>query len=113
MSIYVIGDLHLSFSADKPMDIFGYNWEKHADKIKESWLENVTEYDTVILPGDFSWATYLSETYKDFEFILDLSEQVLIKKINLLVEFIENMNYNLNSELLLDRFVIEMSGIDD
>lgn len=51
--------------------------------------------------------------YKDFEFILDLSEQVLIKKINLLVEFIENMNYNLNSELLLDRFVIEMSGIDD
>ena len=51
--------------------------------------------------------------YKDFNFVLELDEQVLIKKINLIVEFIENMNYNLNSELLLDRFVIEMSGIND
>ena len=36
MSIYVIGDLHLSFSVDKPMDIFGNNWENHAEKIKNN-----------------------------------------------------------------------------
>ena len=49
MSIYVIGDLHLSFSENKPMDIFGYNWENHAEKIKNSWIQNVKDEDTVIL----------------------------------------------------------------
>ena len=45
MSVYVIGDLHLSFGADKPMDIFGDNWENHAEKIKQNWLEKVKEDD--------------------------------------------------------------------
>ena len=67
--IYVIEDLHLSFSTDKPMDIFGENWENHAEKIKENWLSKVNNDDTVILPGDFSWATYLEETFEDFSFL--------------------------------------------
>ena len=80
MSIYVIGDLHLSFETDKPMDIFGNNWFNHAEKIKENWIKKVTENDTVIIPGDFSWATYLEETYKDFEFLNSLpGKKVLLK----------------------------------
>lgn len=51
--------------------------------------------------------------FSDFEFILNNNEDVLIKKINLLVEFVENLNYNLNSELMLDRFVLEMGGINE
>lgn len=82
MSIYVIGDLHLSFSADKPMDIFGMNWENHADKIKDNWISKVKEDDTVILPGDFSWATYLEETYKDFEFLNSLPGKKILSKGN-------------------------------
>ena len=82
MSIYVIGDLHLSFSADKPMDIFGMNWENHAEKIRENWISKVKEEDTVILPGDFSWATYLEETYKDFEFLNSLPGKKIISKGN-------------------------------
>ena len=66
MSIYIIGDLHLSFGTDKPMDIFGDNWENHSEKIKENWIKKVNKDDTVILPGDFSWSTYLEETYNDF-----------------------------------------------
>ena len=34
MSIFAIADLHLSFNTDKPMNIFGNNWENHAEKIK-------------------------------------------------------------------------------
>lgn len=82
MSIYVIGDLHLSFSADKPMDIFGMNWENHAEKIRENWISKVKENDTVILPGDFSWATYLEETYKDFEFLNSLPGKKILSKGN-------------------------------
>lgn len=28
MAIFAIGDLHLSFGENKPMDIFGENWTK-------------------------------------------------------------------------------------
>ena len=72
MAIYVIGDLHLSFNTNKPMDIFGKNWQNYEEKIKQDWLLKVKPEDTVILPGDFSWAMYLDETYKDFEFINNL-----------------------------------------
>ena len=67
MNIYAIGDLHLSFSADKPMDIFGGNWEGHFDKIKTDWLEKVTKDDIVLIPGDISWAMKLSDAVKDLE----------------------------------------------
>ncbi len=82
MSIYVIGDLHLSFSAEKPMDIFGINWENHAEKIKNNWINKINEEDTVILSGDFSWATYLEETYKDFEFLNSLPGKKILLKGN-------------------------------
>ena len=82
MSIYVIGDLHLYFSIDKPMNIFGCNWEKHAEKIKDNWIKKVKETDTVLIPGDFSWATYLEETYKDFEFLNNLPGRKILLKGN-------------------------------
>lgn len=82
MAIYTIGDLHLSFSTDKPMDIFGYNWENHAEKIKNDWLSKVKETDTVILPGDFSWATYITEAYEDFKFLNELPGKKIMSKGN-------------------------------
>ncbi len=82
MAIYVIGDLHLSFNTNKPMDIFGENWQKYEEKIKQDWLLKVKPEDTVILPGDFSWAMYLDETDKDFEFINNLPGQKILLKGN-------------------------------
>ena len=82
MSVYVIGDLHLSFGTDKPMDIFGNNWENHAEKIKYNWIKKVKETDTVLIPGDFSWATYLEDTYKDFEFLNSLPGRKILLKGN-------------------------------
>ena len=49
MSIYAVSDLHLSFNADKPMDIFG--WQDYENKIKEDWESKVKEDDLVILGG--------------------------------------------------------------
>jgi predicted phosphohydrolase len=43
MSIFVIGDLHLSFNNPKPMDIFGEHWAGHEEKVKTNWIENVKE----------------------------------------------------------------------
>ena len=82
MAIYVIADLHLSFSQDKPMSIFGENWEEHSEKIKNNWISKVKPEDTVVLPGDFSWAMYLQDTYKDFEYLNSLPGKKLLLKGN-------------------------------
>ena len=82
MAIYAIGDLHLSFNENKPMDIFGDNWINHEEKIKNNWIEKVNENDLVILPGDFSWSTYLEDTKKDFEYINKLPGKKLLLKGN-------------------------------
>lgn len=82
MSIYTIGDLHLSFHESKPMGIFGENWKGHEEKIKKDWIERVKESDLVVIPGDFSWATYLENTYEDFCYLNDLPGKKLILKGN-------------------------------
>lgn len=82
MSIYVIADLHLSLRRPKPMDIFGENWAGHEEKIKENWIKNVKENDLVVLPGDFSWETYLEDTKLDFEYLNNLPGKKLMLKGN-------------------------------
>lgn len=82
MSIYAVADLHLSFNQDKPMYVFGDNWIGFEEKIKKDWMEKITDNDLVLLPGDFSWATYIEDTYKDFEFINSLPGKKLLLKGN-------------------------------
>lgn len=82
MSIYVIGDLHLPFGVDKPMDVFGEKWQGYTEKLKEDWKEKVKPEDTIILAGDFSWATYLQDTYKDFEYLKHLPGKKIMLKGN-------------------------------
>ena len=82
MAIYVIGDLHLSFGVNKPMNIFGEKWEGHEEKIRKDWIEKVKENDLIILPGDFSWETYLEDTKLDFSYLNSLPGKKLILKGN-------------------------------
>ncbi len=82
MSIYVIGDLHLALGQNKPMDVFGQNWENHENKIKENWIKTVKENDTVVIPGDFSWATYLKDTIEDFKYLNELPGKKILLKGN-------------------------------
>ena len=82
MSIYAIADLHLSFKNSKPMDIFGDEWKEHEKKIENDWKEKVKDEDIVLIPGDFSWATYLEDTYQDFEYLNKLPGKKLLLKGN-------------------------------
>ena len=82
MAIYAIADLHLSFSQNKPMDIFGDNWKGHEEKIKQNWTQKVKDNDLVLLPGDFSWSMYLKDSLKDFQFLHSLPGKKLLLKGN-------------------------------
>lgn len=66
--IYTIGDLHLSFGSDKPMQIFT-GWSNYLERLEENWNSKITAEDTVVLIGDHSWALKLEDSVKDFEYI--------------------------------------------
>ena len=55
MSLYAISDFHLSFTVNKPMDVFDKRWKNHAVKIEKYWKKKVTERDAVVITGDYSW----------------------------------------------------------
>ena len=82
MKIYAISDLHLSLMVEKPMDIFGGNWENYTDKIKANWEKIVKNDDLVLIAGDISWAMKMEETKKDLQFIENLPGKKIIIKGN-------------------------------
>lgn len=82
MALYVMADTHLSLSTDKPMDIFGPRWKNHHAKIEKNWRELVTDADTVVVPGDISWAMNLEEARADLAFLDALPGQKIIGRGN-------------------------------
>lgn len=120
MAIYAIADLHLSFNENKPMNIFGNQWQGYEEKIKNNWLEKVSEEDLVILPGDFSWSMYLEDTVKDFEYINSLPGKKLLLKgnhdywwstLNKMRNFIKEHNFNnidfiMNNSYIYGKYII-------
>lgn len=78
--IYAIGDLHFSFSKEKPMSIFGEHWKNHHIKIRENWNRVINDDDLVVICGDISWAMKLEDSKADLTYINELKgEKVLIK----------------------------------
>lgn len=75
MSLYAIGDFHLSFTVNKPMDVFDKRWKNHVVKIEKYWKRKVTENDTVVITGDHSWGRDLAECQADLDFIMALPGQ--------------------------------------
>jgi len=82
MSVFTIADLHLPFSNNHPMDVFGARWLHYTDKIQKNWQSLVTPADTVILPGDISWSMALSDAKADFLWLDALPGKKLIGKGN-------------------------------
>lgn len=84
MSIYAIGDLHLSFApgVEKPMDIYGSVWRDHGERLKKNWLKLIKPEDTVILAGDISWGLKLSEAVYDLDWIEALPGKKVVFKGN-------------------------------
>ena len=82
MKIFAISDLHLSFSSDKPMDIFGSMWENHFEQIREDWRLKVSDGDIVLLAGDLSWAMTWENALIDIAEIENLKGRKIIIRGN-------------------------------
>ncbi len=109
MALYALSDLHLSFTDDKPMGIFGDVWQDHDKKIYENWINLIKEEDTVLLGGDLSWSMRLDVSMKELDFIAGLPGRKIavkgnhdywwtsIKKLNSLYtdfDFIQNNHFS-------------------
>ena len=82
MSLFSIADLHLSGAVDKPMGVFGNRWCDHTKKIVDRWRAVVTDDDTVVVPGDISWAMTLDEAAVDLKLIDSLPGKKILGKGN-------------------------------
>ena len=82
MALYAIGDLHLCLGAPKPMDIFGYGWINHWQKIRADWEERVTGDDVVLIAGDVSWGMNIAQAIVDLEQIDSLPGKKIIVRGN-------------------------------
>ena len=81
MALYAIGDLHLSLSADKPMDVFGSKWENYTQRIAAAFSV-LHDDDVIVLAGDTSWGISLDEALADFQFLDALPGKKLLLKGN-------------------------------
>lgn len=83
MSVYVIADLHLSTENEsKSMEVFGHRWQDYQNKIEKNWNKLVTPEDTVIVPGDISWALAFDDALSDFKFLDALNGKKILMKGN-------------------------------
>ena len=81
--IFAIADLHLSLSTpNKAMDVFGAQWRDHVRRIREAWQDTVAPDDLVLIPGDISWAMYLSDAQADLAFVGELHGKKLLLRGN-------------------------------
>jgi predicted phosphohydrolase len=80
MSLFVIGDTHLSFGVQKPMDIFA-GWENHTELLRDAWCRLIHPEDTVVLAGDISWGMSMEEALPDFQWLdaLPGKEKIILK----------------------------------
>lgn len=69
MKIFALGDLHLGFQMDKPMNVFGDKWKDHSQRIEMNWKKEISEEDWVLIPGDLSWAMRLEEAKADLDWL--------------------------------------------
>jgi len=109
MRIYAIGDLHLSQSVEKPMDIFGDNWQDHIKKLQHAWQEAILEDDWVLIAGDISWAMQLNEVLPDLLFLKDLPGRKLLLRGN--HDFWWSSRAKVLSVLPQDMFVLQNDSL--
>ena len=80
--IYGLSDLHLDYTGDKSMEVFGSAWENYEERMFKSWKEIVKDDDYVVVPGDISWALKIDEAYNDLKRIESLPGKKIFLKGN-------------------------------
>jgi len=91
-------------------------WENYTEKIYKNWNKIVTDNDTVVVPGDISWAMKLHKSFEDLKFIHELPGRKILLKgnhdlwwetISKLENFINEHGFDTISFLHNNAFVVD------
>lgn len=82
MALYAMGDFHLSFQVNKPMEVFGAEWKNHVRRIEKNCNKRIKDTDTLVITGDHSWGRNLEECREDLEFIQGLPGRKILLRGN-------------------------------
>ena len=82
MALWAMGDFHLAFSVDKPMEVFDPIWKNHEKKIQKYVTKCVKDTDTIVITGDHSWGRNLEECETDLKFIEELPGRKILLRGN-------------------------------
>lgn len=117
MAVYAISDLHLSIgNKEKSMELFGDKWRDYENRIKTNWEQTVKENDTVIVPGDISWAIRTEDAIEDFRFLNNLPGTKIIMKgnhdyyfstVKKIGDFLKENNFNSIKILHNNSYIVE------
>lgn len=112
--LYVMSDFHVSTTTNKPMDKFGKEWENHFAKIEERWP--LTNEDTIIIPGDFSWALKIPELIPDLQWLDKLPGKKILSKGNhdmwwMSTKKLEDLAMNFNTISFLHNQAVTIDGV--
>lgn len=107
--IYAISDLHLDYTKEKNMDVFGDNWQDYEERILKNW-DIISDDDLVLIAGDVSWAMRLEDAKIDLDRIDILKGRKLILKGNhdywwTSLNKVREMNFNTIEFLQNDAFI--------
>lgn len=80
--IYALADLHLDYTEEKSMEVFGKGWENYQEKIFKNWQDLIKVEDTVLIAGDISWAMTVDDAYVDLKKIDKLNGKKIMLKGN-------------------------------
>lgn len=83
MALFTISDLHLCVAnPEKTMEEFAGRWNNYIARLCKNWNAVVSPKDSVIIPGDISWALGLQASYDDLKLIDSLNGTKYIGKGN-------------------------------
>ena len=98
MALYVIGDLHLSLTSDKSMEVFGNGWQDYVQRLQGAFAQ-LHDDGVTVLCGDLSWGMSLEESLADLKFINALPGRKILLK--------GNHDYWWNTAAKMQRFFAE------
>ena len=80
--IYALADLHLDYTEEKSMEVFGEAWENYQERIFTNWKNKIKDTDTVLIPGDISRAMDIKNAEIDLKKIDRLPGRKIMMKGN-------------------------------
>lgn len=89
-----------------------YN-KKYLSELEKEDIKKMLQIILKIYKGELSSRYNIKNNIVKYDFLGSLSINNLNKKINLIIEMLKEINYNVNIDLFLDRFVVEMDGINN